>query len=703
VLLEFLRTCLNARGDKHKHYKITPTLHLDLSRRPYKVLPPEVLCITALTTLKLSNYGMENMVEGISELKNLTHLELHDNRLKGLPDSMHHLTSLQRLSLARNWFKRLPYCLSTLEKLKDLQVDGNQITVIFAEVRNLTSLTELNMRGNCLRQITPALSTLTNLIVLDLSENQLSFVPKQFAIMTNLQRFSLRANYICELPTEWHTLAEGNMLVFDLQRNGLKSPPPEILARGSEHVFEYLRRFHLARGSGVLDLSDMGMTYMPADVMRFYKPRGAESQGLKRLILDGNRISWLPNYLRQMTSLTHISLKNCCFTKLPYFIGDLRELTRLDLYGNDIQSPPDEIIRRGVHAMVRYMRAVDGAWWTKELDISGQRFETVPLEICDVDSLTSLKMHSQYFTDIPAEIGRLTALTHLNLQHCALVEIPDSIGDCYNLRELILNNNKLLTLPARIGCCTGLTDLRLHENLLEELPPAIGSCTLLQDLRLFNNNLLELPLEIGNMVYLPALRVSSNQLTELSIGIGGLEACSDLLAAENYLEALPAQIGLLTNITRLRVSNNRLTSLPTEVGNLYNMTELSVNDNQLRELPALGHLTSLRSLLVANNPLKLPPDRIIRKGTFAIVNYLRVLYEAGGAPPEVVERGQPSVEAFHETVQDSFSKVLYIVTLDGKHARALTFVNLCPGRARLSQSVLARPPARGRAHAGHWE
>ena len=205
------------------------------------------------------------------------------------------------------------------------------------------------------------------------------------------------------------------------------------------------------------------------------------------------------------------------------------------------------------------------------------------------------------------------------------------------------------------------------------------------------------------MVYLPALRVSSNQLTELSIGIGGLEACSDLLAAENYLEALPAQIGLLTNITRLRVSNNRLTSLPTEVGNLYNMTELSVNDNQLRELPALGHLTSLRSLLVANNPLKLPPDRIIRKGTFAMVNYLRVLYEAGGAPPEVVERGQPSVEAFHETVQVSFSKVFYIVTSDSKYARALTFANLCPGRARLSQAVLARPPARGRAHAGHCE
>ena len=651
VLLEFLRTCANAQGDKHKHHKIPATRHLDLSRRPYKIVPSEVLRITTLTTLKLAHYGMENMLEGISQLVNLTLLELHDNRLRGLPDSMQQLTGLQRLSLGRNWLCRLPYCLTSMQQLKDLQVEENQLSVIFADIQHCSSLTELNARGNCLRQLTPALVLLTHLQTLDVSENQIPFVPKEMGAMTHLVRLSLKGNYIVELPLEWCTLAEGHLVCFDIQENGLKSPPPEILARGSELVFEYLRRFHLARVSGVLDLSDMGLTYLPAEVMRFYKSAGVQSTGLKRLILDGNRLGWLPNYLRTMTTLTHLSLKNCGLTKLPYCIGDLRDLTRIDLQGNDIQSPPDEIIRRGVHAMVRYMRAVDGAWWTKVLDISGQRFENVPVEICDVDSLTSLKMHSQYFTDIPLEIGRLSALTHLDLQHCHLVEMPETVGQCYNLRELILNNNKLVTMPAGLGSCTALTSLRLHENLLEELPTTIGACTLLQDLRLFNNNLLHLPLEVGNMCYLPALRVSSNQLGELTIGVGGLDACCDFLAAENYLESLPSQIGLLTNITRLRVTNNRITALPSEIGNLCNMTELGVSDNQLRELPALGHLTALRNLEVANNPLTVPPDTVIRKGTFAIVNYLRVLYEARGAPAEIVARGLPTVEAFHEAMQ----------------------------------------------------
>eukprot|EP00961_Rhodomonas_salina_P218940 2959396-Rhodomonas_salina.1 len=346
-------------------------------------------------------------------------------------------------------------------------MDGNQLTVVMADIRKLTALTELSLSENCIRQLTPAVAGLTNLAVLDLSGNQLSFVPTELALMTDLRRLSLRCNYITELPTELHVLAEGNMIMFDISDNGMKSPPPEVVIQGNDAIFDYLRRFHEARASSALDLSDMCLSYLPVDVMRFFRTEGTACFGLKRLILDGNNMSWLPNYLRTMTTLTHLSLKWCNFTKLPYFIGDLQNLTRIDLEGNDIVSPPAEIVRRGVNAMVKYMRGIDSAWWTKDLDISGQRFETVPLEICDVDSLTSLKMHSQNFSDIPEEIGRLTALNHLNLQYCALVELPDSIGALFHLRELILNNNRLVSLPPGIGACTALTDFRLHENQLE--------------------------------------------------------------------------------------------------------------------------------------------------------------------------------------------------------------------------------------------
>ena len=153
------------------------------------------------------------------------------------------------------------------------------------------------------------------------------------------------------------------------------------------------------------------------------------------------------------------------------------------------------------------------------------------------------------------------------------------------------------------------------------------------------------------MRHLPAFRISINQLPLLTKGIGGLESVADLLIADNFLESLPPEIGLLTSITRLRATNNRLESLPDELASLQNMTELAVSDNKLKSLPPLGHLTALRNLQVANNPLVMPPDEIVRQGTFAMVNYLKLLQEAEGAPMETILRGQDSVEAFHDLVK----------------------------------------------------
>ena len=81
--------------------------------------------------------------------------------------------------------------------------------------------------------------------------------------MTNLRRISLRDNYITELPLELHALSEGMISLIDVNNNGLKSPPPEIVSKGMECMFDYMRKMLDAKSSGRLDLSDMGLTYVP--------------------------------------------------------------------------------------------------------------------------------------------------------------------------------------------------------------------------------------------------------------------------------------------------------------------------------------------------------------------------------------------------------------------------------------------------------
>lgn len=474
VLLELLRTLFNARGDDSSLGSRKGMQWLDLTNRMYRIIPTEVHALTNLTTLKCAGMGLEYVSPSLAGLAALEVLELHDNELHGLPDELQVMTRVKRLSVSRNWLKRLPYCIAGMCSLRELHADGNQVSVVFADVGRLTNLTELNLSANCLRQVTPALANVVSLVCLDLGGNQISFVPGEMAAMTNIRRLSLRDNYITELPLELHALADGAITIFDVNNNGLKSPPPEVVAKGMECMFDYMRRMSHAQATTKLDLSDMGLTYLPAEVMRFQLTTGVQCTGLTSLILDGNDMDWLPGYLRQMTTLTVLSLRNCKFTKLPYFIGDLHNLKVVALEGNDISVPPNDIVRRGVGAMLAYMRAVEGSWWTKELDIAGQRFEQVPLEVCAVDSLTSLRMHNQMFKTVPDQIKALTSLTHLNLQHCAIVELPDNISGLYSLRELIINNNRLLTLPAGIGMCTALTELRAHENVLEELPKEIG-------------------------------------------------------------------------------------------------------------------------------------------------------------------------------------------------------------------------------------
>jgi Leucine-rich repeat (LRR) protein len=157
-----------------------------------------------------------------------------------------------------------------------------------------------------------------------------------------VQRLSLRDNYITELPLEMHELGNGALTLFDINDNGLKSPPPEIAAKGLEAMFDYMRRMFAAQTSLVLDLSDLGLTYLPAEVMRFHATQGIEAVGLTSLILDGNDLTWLPAYLRNMTTLTCLSLRHCNFTELPYFIGDLRQLEKLKI----IRCQRNGLIRR---------------------------------------------------------------------------------------------------------------------------------------------------------------------------------------------------------------------------------------------------------------------------------------------------------------------------------------------------------------------
>jgi hypothetical protein len=103
---------------------------------------------------------------------------------------------------------------------------------------------------------------------------------------------------------------------------------------------------------------------------------------VQNLLLGNNpRISFLPVWTGQCTALTRLSLRYTSVTVLPYYLGWLTTLTDIDYAGCDVTRPDIIIQQRGTLAMMQYMRQIDSALWTRELDLSGQDFAYIPLEV----------------------------------------------------------------------------------------------------------------------------------------------------------------------------------------------------------------------------------------------------------------------------------------------------------------------------------
>ena len=214
----------------------------------------------------------------------------------------------------------------------------------------------------------------------------------------------------------------------------------------------------------------------------------------------------------------------------------------------------------------------------------------------------------------------------LDLESNQLAALPPEIGQLQNLSTLDLQNNQLTALPPEIGQLQNLKHLDLTNNELAALPPEIGQLQSLESLVLNRNQLTALPPEIGQLKNLTHLTGGINQLTALPSVIGHLQNLDYLSVWRNQLTALSPEIGQLQNLRTLTLWGNQLTALPPEIGQLQSLERLQLNSNQLTALPPeLGQLGKLGTLVLGDNPLPEPYPDLIKRGTEAVVTYLRSL------------------------------------------------------------------------------
>ena len=103
----------------------------------------------------------------------------------------------------------------------------------------------------------------------------------------------------------------------------------------------------------------------------------------------------------------------------------------------------------------------------------GNQLNTLPSEIGQLTNLSSLDLDGNSFSNLPPEIGNLINLSYLDLSNNQFSVIPSEISQLSSIRNLNVASNQLSELPPEIAKLQNLTELNIEDNPLVSPPPEI--------------------------------------------------------------------------------------------------------------------------------------------------------------------------------------------------------------------------------------
>lgn len=202
----------------------------------------------------------------------------------------------------------------------------------------------------------------------------------------------------------------------------------------------------------------------------------------------------------------------------------------------------------------------------KILDLSKNQLTTLADTIGELGNLTDLNLYGNQLSKLPDTIGKLSTLTNLDVSENILQKLPEQIGDLNALLILNLCGNQLKTVPQAMGKLSTLMILNLCRNQLKRVSNTISKLDALTDLNLCGNELKRLPHALCKLSNLTELNLSENLLTELPGAIDSWRALTSLDVSDNLLMTLPEKIGSLSDLRTLTLSSNEdLAGLPSEI------------------------------------------------------------------------------------------------------------------------------------------
>ena len=185
-------------------------------------------------------------------------------------------------------------------------------------------------------------------------------------------------------------------------------------------------------------------------------------------------------------SAERLDLSGLGLSRLPESIGQLKELTWLNLRRNELSALPESLgqLKR-----------------LQELHIGSNQLSSVPEWLGQLDNLNALGLAANQLSSLPESLGQLKQLNFLGLGSNNLLSVPPSLGELKQLRKLHLDRNRLPSLPESLGQLSALETLDLSDNQLTALPSSLTGLPMLKGLFLHGNEGLGIPPEVLGPTY----------------------------------------------------------------------------------------------------------------------------------------------------------------------------------------------------------
>ncbi len=163
--------------------------------------------------------------------------------------------------------------------------------------------------------------------------------------------------------------------------------------------------------------------------------------------------------------------------KLPENIGNLSQLTRLNIRHQNITALPSSFIK-----LIKLVRLSISFTKIEFIDLPFQNFTKleilnlqcnklteVPKNIEKIPKLKELRMGENPIQIVPKRLGKLTSLEEISIQFCNISTLPKTFKNLLNLKKLYIFKNKIETIPDFISKLPHLQNLSLFGNPLRSL------------------------------------------------------------------------------------------------------------------------------------------------------------------------------------------------------------------------------------------